>query len=763
MQSVGKKIARVEGISKVTGCYTYAADISLPRMLYGKIKRSEYPHARIIHIDTTKAKEINGVIAAITGEDLPYYHGSAIIDEPFLAREKVRYIGEPVAAVSAISEDIASEAVDMIEIEYEELESVFDVEISMQKEAPLVHPDLDKYTVEAIFQPVPNSNICSFFKLEKGDVKTGFDQSYEIFENNFRTQPVEQCPLETHAAIAQIDMSGKITIWTTSQAPFIAKRELAEALGIPLNNIRIIINGVGGGFGSKTHPRIEPVAIGLALHSKNRPVKMVLTREEEFKASAHKHHARIYMKTGVTKDGIILARQVKAIYDTGAYAESGPLVVRNSGFTAAGPYNIRDALIESYCVYTNNPISGMFRGFGTPQLTWAYESQMDIIADKLDIDPLEIRLKNCLKEGDEIPSGEILKSVGLRQTLEKVAKEIGWREFEKKEGYGIGIACAHKLTFSPATSSAFIRIDEDGSVTIISATVELGQGSNTVLCQIASESLGIPIDLIRISPPDTDYSPYDQSTTGSRSTFNMGNAIIRACDDGKEKLLKIASRYYNLPEDKLIFNDGKIKPAGSDEQGLTYSELIRWNFKPRKASLIGEGMYTSERVVLADVKTGKSPRVSAFWIYGTQAVVLKVDSETGQVEIIKVTAAYDVGKAINPLGVEGQIEGGVAQGLGSVLFEELKIHEGKVLNPSLRDYKIFTASDIPQITPIIVEALHDEGPFNAKGIGELVLNPTAPAVASAIHNATGIWIFDLPLNQEKIFKEINKKRPLKKS
>ncbi|MHC4457326.1 MAG: xanthine dehydrogenase family protein molybdopterin-binding subunit [Planctomycetota bacterium] len=755
MLAVGKHYPRVEGVQKATGTYIYTQDLSLPRMLYGKFKRSRLPHARIVHIDTTKAKKINGVVAVLTGADLSYSFGIYINDEPFLARDKVRYCGEPVAAVSAISADIAAEAAEQIDVEYEELEPVLDPIKAMDKDSPLVHPDLHSYSVSPIFQAKPHTNICSFVDIQKGNIEKGLDDAYEIFEDTYWSPIVAHAPLETHVTIAQVDLSGKITLWDSTQSPFLVRRELAMSLGVPLNKIRVIVKGIGGGFGGKSYTRIEPITVALAQHSNNRPVKVELTRQEEFEITVHKEPASIHMKTGVARDGSILARKVRAVYDSGAYAEGSPLVVRNACFTAVGPYNIEHASIQGYCVYTNNLISGPMRGFGTPQLTWAYESQMDTIAAKLNMDPLEIRLKNCLQEGHELPSGEILHNVGLRQTLEHAAEKVGWKKYKARKDHGIGIACCHKLSFSPATASAFIRIDEDGSVQLDCATVEMGQGSNNTLIQIAAESLGVPFERIAISQPDTDYSPYDQSTTGSRSTFTMGNAVLLACEDIKKQLMSIASQCYGLPEDELSIEAGNIKPSGSDECGLPFEELIQRNFKPRKASLIGKGLYTST-AVLPDVKTGKTPRASAFWMYGTQIAIVKVDRETGQLDVKKVASAYDLGKAINPQGAETQIEGGVIQGLGTVLTEELVIENGQVKNPSYRDYHILTAMDSPEIVPIFVEVAHDEGPFGARGHGELVLNATAPAVANAVFNATGVRIRDLPLSQEKIFRALRR-------
>ena len=432
MKTVGRNFPRFEGAEKVSGSYVYGTDLFLPRMLFGKFKRSEVPHARILHVDTTKARRIKGVVAILTGADLPNKFGIYVKDEYFLARDKVRYRGEPVAVVSAISPEIALEALDHIRVEYEELEPVFDPVKAMEPGAPLVHPNLHEYFVAPIFQAKPHTNICNLVSIQKGNLQKGFDASFEIFEDTYYSQCVAHAPLEPHVTIAQVDLSGRVTLWGNTQSPSLIRRELADALGMPLNKIRIIVTGVGGGFGGKSYPRIEPITVALAQCSSNRPVKIELTRQEEFEITVHKEPAQIYMKTGVTKDGVLLARQVQAIYDAGAYAEGSPLVVRNGCFTAAGPYNIEHVSIDGYCVYTNNLISGPMRGFGTPQLTWAYESQMDTIAHKLGLDPLEIRLKNCLKEGHETPSGEILKSVGLRQTLEKAAESFGWKTFKKR-------------------------------------------------------------------------------------------------------------------------------------------------------------------------------------------------------------------------------------------------------------------------------------------------------------------------------------------
>jgi carbon-monoxide dehydrogenase large subunit len=750
MKTIGKSYPRYEGAQKASGMYAYTGDIVLPRMVHAKFKRSERAHARLLRVDVGQARQMPGVVAVLSGEEIRTTFGIYVNDEPVLAREKVRYSGEPVAAVCAVSPEAAEEAVQKIEVEYEDLEPVFDPVEAVESNAPLLHPDLHTYTISPIFKARPHTNICSYVKFEKGDIRKGFDNAYRIFEDLYYSQMVAHTPLETHVCIAQVDPSGRVSLWDSTQSPFLVRRELAMTLGLPMNRVRVIVPGVGGGFGAKSYTRIEPIAAVLAFYTNNRPVKVELTRQEEFEMTVHKEPAKVFLKTGVARDGRLIAREVKAYYDAGAYAEGTPLVVRNACFTAVGPYNIEHAKIEGYCVYTNNLISGPMRGFGTPQLSWAYESQMDTIAQKLGIDPLEIRLKNCLQEGHETPSGEILKGVGAEETIRRAAQAIDYEHYKSRQDYGIGIASCHKLSFSPATASAVVRLDEDGSVQIDCATVEMGQGSNNALIQLAAETLGVPFEKVSISQPDTNYSPYDQSTTASRSTFTMGNAIMAACEELKAQLACIASECYGLAEENLEIIGGYIKPVGSDECGLPFEELIQRHFEPRKASLVGKGIYTS-KAVLEDVLTGKTPRASAFWMYGTQIVLVKVDEETGKYEVVKIVSAYDLGKIINAPGAEGQIEGGAVQGLGTVFSEQMLLENGKLLNPSFEGYQIPTMLDCPEVVPILVETEHFEGPYGAKGLGELVLNPTAPAVANAIFHATGVRIKELPITPEKLY------------
>ncbi|MBI2911071.1 MAG: molybdopterin-dependent oxidoreductase, partial [Chloroflexi bacterium] len=480
--TVGKSVARVDAAVKVRGEAIFLDDIVLPGMLFGKVLRSRFPHARILSIDTTEAEKLPGVKAVVTGMDLPWIHGESLVDEPFLARGKVRYMGEGVAAVAAVDEETAEAALDLIRVEYEALPAIFDPEEAMQPGAPLIHEAISTYAHPPIIEPVPDSNICNRFQLVTGDVEKGFQEADLIFEDTFTTPMQQHCSLEAHGAIAQVDTGGKVTLWATNDSPYRARKELADALKIPLTHVRVIAAYLGGNFGGKGGLKAEPAAVVLALKVRNRPVKVMFSREEEFTSSLVRHPTVTHMKTGVMKDGRIVARQVTTIWDTGAYAEKGPTVSRLSGMSAAGPYQIPNVKLDGYVVYTNKQVAGAMRGYGGPQVCWAYESQMDTIAARLGMDPLELRLKNCHGEGDVHYTGQQLYSVGLKECLEEAGREIGWGQPATAPYRGRGIACMERGIKTPFASAAFVKVNEDGTVEVLSSTTEVGQGSETILC-----------------------------------------------------------------------------------------------------------------------------------------------------------------------------------------------------------------------------------------------------------------------------------------
>ena len=757
LKHVGKPRSRGDLVDKVTGKLVYGTDFTLPGMLHGKALRSPYPHARIVSVDVGRARQLAGVCAAITADDLPALRfGSSIRDEPFLARGKVRYAGEPVAAVAATSEEIARKAIDLIDVEYEELPGIHDVLEAMQPDSALVHEDMGQYEMEGEYNRCPGTNIVGHTKIRRRDVEQGFRESDEIYEDVFTTQYVQHCSMEPHVGIAKVDEDGSVTIWSSCQSPYNAVRDMANALGLPYNKVRIICTGVGGGFGGKNYLRAEPLIVALAMHTQGRPVKVAFTRDEEFIASVCKHPVHLTFKTGVKRDGTIVARKITAIFDTGGYADTGPLVARNGAFSGTGPYRIPHVWVDSYCVYTNNPLGGSFRGFGVPQLTWAHESQMDMIAKRLSLDAVDVRMRNLYDLGDTTCTGEVLRTcVGVKDTL-RLAMDLSARRMQHETSpgnprvvRGRGMATMHKLTNTPSTSSVIIKMHADGTINLLCSTVELGQGIYAALRQIVAERLGISMEDVRIRAPDTDYTPFDQSTSGSRSVFHSGNALIRAADDLTGKLRRMAAPLLDCPVESLTYRDGAVCDRNSNKFIAT-RDIIKGHFGPRGATVQGEGTFTPSSAKPPDKETGQTPRMSAFWMYATQIADVEVDAETGRVKVLRIVAAHDAGTIINPEGAEGQIVGGVVQGLGTTLCEEMHVTDGVITNPTFVDYKLPTTMDVPEIVTGFVDSFHDEGPFGAKGLSEPALAPTSAAVANAVYDAIGARITSLPITPEKI-------------
>jgi len=763
---IGSKIYRVDSIDKVCGRITYMEDTRLPNMLYGKFLRSKYAHAKILKISTDKAKKLAGVKAIITGQDVPFTHGLYIKDRPFLAIDKVRYVGEPIVAVAAVSEEIAEKALELIQVEYDELPAALDPLKSMKSNSPIIHENLSDYYHSPLLyssatpkQQFKNTNICYHFKLNHGDIEKGFEEADFIFEDTYKIPMKQHGCLETHNTIAKfVASTGDYVLWANCQSPNVLREILANSLQIPLQRIRVICPLNGGGFGGKAYPCIEVIAIALAMHTDGYPVKISLNREEEFTSTNVGHPAIIDIKTGVMKNGKIKARQVKIVWDAGAYADCSPFVCQQGSYVSAGPYEIPNVHIDTYTVYTNKPIGSAFRGYGLPQVGFACESQMDDIATRLGINPSELRLKNCFRNGSITPTGEKLSNntVGLKKCIDKVVETIG-AERGKTKNRGTGIACMWKSS-KAGFSIAIIKLDRDGKVKLQTNSTEMGQGWFTIASQIISEELGVPLENIRISTPDTAVAPYDASTTSSRTTFNMGNAVKMAAKNVKLQLLSLASNILNVEPENLVFKENSINYTEIPERKIQIKEIIDRFYGGR--SIIGTGVFCLNNVVPPlKIDSGKSIRPTPFWMYGCHAAEVEVDTETGKFKILKVIAAHDVGKVMNILTCEGQIEGGVIQGIGHTCYEEMLIGEkGEILNPNFLDYKMPTALDIPEIVPIIVETPHKDGPYGAIGIGEMTLVPTAPAIANAIYDAIGVRIKDLPITPEKILRALKEKK-----
>ncbi len=757
LKIVGKSIPRIEGKDKVTGLTVFGADLKFPGMLYGKVLRSPLPHAKVAHVDISHAKRLSGVKAVVTGNDLPFTYGAAVRDQPYYCFEKVRYIGDPVAGVAAVDEETAEEAIDLIQVEYEEQPAVFNPIEAMAPDAPLIHERLSGYVHSPSIIPISGSNICHHFKLRRGDIEEGFREADIIKEDVFTTSMVQHCHLEPHASIVRVDSSGVITIWTNTQSPYSCLRELSKSLGLSMNKIRIIVTPLGGGFGGKTWLKVEPLAMALAMKVKNhRPVKITLTRKEEFYAtSVVRHPSIITVKTGVRKDGSLTARKVRIILDTGAYADLGPFVAIWAGLASPGPYKIPHIWTDAFCVYTNMPIAGAFRGFGSSQTMWAIESQMDIIAEKLGMDPAEFRLKNALEDGSVSCTGQVLYGVGIKECIQKVTTAMNWRKKENKGGQGKGIALMQQITATPTSSSCFVKVKEDGTAEIQVSTVDMGQGSDTVLAQIAAEELGVRVEDISIVSSDTDITPYDYGTSSSRSTFHMGNAVREAAMDAKKQLFEAAGELLNANPLDLVASEGFISIKNSPERRIPIYQIPMGIGKGKP--IVGSGTFTVPDGTSFDPDTGQGNNVSAFMMFAAHGAEVEVDRETGKVRVSRMVAAHDVGRAINPLACEQQIEGALGIGVSVALMEELKLVNGRPINPNFVDYKMATSMDMPEMEPIIVETYHDRGPYGAKGLGEPALAATAPAIANAIYNAVGVRIKDLPITPDKIVRALKEK------
>ena len=758
---VGKSIPRVDGFEKVTGQAIYGMDFKLPGMLCAKVLRSSHAHARIVRIDTSPARRLPGVRAVVTGKDVPLnLYGAVIKDTRFMALDKVRYMGEAVAAVAALDEEVAQEALALIDVEYQPLPAMFDPREAVKPEALLIHERVQDYRCGPDVWPEPDSNICQHLKVRKGNIEHGFAAADFVFEDNYYDHRVQHCPMEPHAVVAKLEPSGRIIVWSNTQAPARERAGLAEAFGLPLSKIRVIGTYVGGGFGNKTFVVVEALACALALKTRGRPVKLILTREEIFCSTVTKHPCYVRVKTGVKKDGSFTAREVTAIYDTGAYSEKGEWVARNAGLAAAGPYKLANIKIDSYCVYTNKVCSGPFRGFGDTQVTWAGEQQVDKIARELGIDPLAIRLLNADEEGSKSATGEVLKSVGLKQTLEQATHNLGWTRNKLEPYQGLGLACVHKNTNPGTSSGALVMVHEDATASVLTSSVDSGQGCKTVIAQIAAEELGLPVEAISISTPDTDVTPYDFGSVSSRTTFYMGNAVLEAAREARDRILELAGDQLEANPADLELAHGRIFVRGNPERGVTLFDLFlpHRHSGMRKGYVLGRGTYTSLNEKPLDRETGQSPKPTAFWMYATHAAEARVDPETGEVTLIKIAAAHDLGKAINPAGCDAQVQGSIAFGVGSTLYEEMVLEAGKVVNPNLMDYMLPTSLDMPQLLPSVVEVGHEDGPYGAKGLADAAICPVPAAIGNAVANAIGVWIHDSPITPEKVLNALRSKK-----
>jgi CO/xanthine dehydrogenase Mo-binding subunit len=749
---VGRSLPRLEGRDKVTGRAEYTHLMQLPGMLHGKIYRSTVAHGRIKSIDTSEARKVSGVYAVYTSDDVrkvipdPYY-GPAFHDQPILAIGKVHYVGEPVAVVLAADPHTAEQAVQLIVAEYEELPAVFD-EVEAAENKTLVHDELKPAGTFADLKHLKGrkgTNIALDFRLRRGDVDKAFASATHVFEHTFRTQKVLHLALEPFASIADYRDDG-VTIHSSAQGPSFVRTEIARLLGWPENRVRIKVPYLGGGYGSKLYIKMEALAVATSMLAR-RPVKIALTMEEQF-YTITKHPSTFRIKSGIDRDGRIVARQCKIWWNGGAFADVGPRVTQKSGFTASGPYDIDNVSIDSYALYTNLTPAGALRGFGIPQLVWAYESHTDMIARALKRDPLEFRKQNILREGRAQATGTILKDAAIEKVLDRIAERLNWKQpFDRGQGVvrrGRGLAIAFKAVISPTTSVAIVNISGDGSTTLYCGTVDMGQGSDTAMAQMVGEVLNMPAETVRVVPRDTDVTPYDMGTLGSRSLFHMGHAVRLAAEEARGK---IAALRQELGE-----------PEGSN---ASLADLFRKKYGMQAGNIVGTGTYKPDYVP-PDAE-GLTPNATPFWMVAGSGVELEVDTETGHVRVTRLINVADVGKPINPKIVETQLSGGSLMQLGFSLFEKMHIDGGQVTNASLADYKIPGIHDVPPIMENeAVDTYQSNGPFGAKGVGELATFGVSPAIANAIDDAVGVRLTELPLTAESVFRALRIKdnRPL---
>jgi CO/xanthine dehydrogenase Mo-binding subunit len=769
LREVSRSVKRLEGIAKVTGTVEYVHHLVLPGMLYGKIVRSTVPHARIVSIDASEARALPGVHAVITGEDVlalvpnPYY-GPAFHDQPVLALGKVHHVGEPVAVVLASDPHVADAGADLVTVDYDELEPVFDEVRAAQPGAPIVHDVLKPAGTFADLKHLQgkrDTNIALDAQVRHGDVAAGFARADRVFEDTFTSGQVMHTPLEPMVTVAETRTGNELTIHTSSQSPSFVRMEVSRMLGWTENKVRVRAAFLGGGFGAKLYIKLEALVAVCALLVR-KPVRIGLTMEEQF-YTITKHGTTVRMKTGVTNDGTIVAREVETYWNGGAFADIGPRVTQKSGFTAAGPYDIENVALDSYAVYTNLPPAGAFRGFGIPQLVWAYESQADIIARALGIDPVAFRLQNALRDGRPHATGTVMQNAKVAECVESVAKQLAWDQpFDRGTGTlkrGRGIAVGLKASISPTTSVAVVSVAADGSATLAIATVDMGQGSDTAMAQIAAETLGVPTESIAVVHSDTDATPYDMATLGSRSTYHMGHAVRLAADDARRQLIALAAANLNVPPETLVCEDGRV--IAEDGTAKTFKELFVARFGMQAGTVVGSGSF--EPPYAKPDANGQSPNITPFWMIGAAGVEITVDTETGRIRCDRLVTAGDVGRAINPEIVERQLNGAAIMALGSSISETMVFENGQLVNASLADYKIPSFLDIPaDVSATLIEDPHPNAPYGAKGVGESGSFGVTPAIANALEDATGVRVRAMPLLPERVLRALREAdgRPL---
>jgi len=756
--SVGRRLPRLEAMEKATGRALYIADMSIPGMLHAAILQSPHAHATILRYDLGAALAAAGVRAIVTGEDCPDgLMGALIKDEHAIAKGKVRYIGEPVAAVAADTEEQARAAVLLIDVEYEELPAVLTPEEALAPGAPLVHELVANYA--KVFDAGSHDNVCSRTSYQQGDLDATWPQCDVIVEDTFTTQAQAHLSIEPCGALADIDPTGRITLWSANQSVFRVQANVCESLLLPMSKLRCLTPRVGGGFGNKMEAHIQPIVVMLTLKAR-RPVRLILSRVEDFEMVRVGHPFSFRMKTGASRNGRLIAREVEATLDGGAFADDSPGVLAFCLRMSGGPYRYVAAKASGVVAYTNKLRSGAFRGFGQPQMQFGGEQQIDEIASRLRIDPLEFRRRNALAPGECWFGGQEVASNGLSECLAKVESASGWCKRAKLKARpgkrrALGLAaCAHISAL--LSTGAIVRMLEDGSIVLSTGATDIGQGSDTILAQICAEALQIDPRNLVVTPPDTDGSPYNWGTTASRVTYTTGRSVIRAAEKVIRQAKQHASQMLECAVDDLELRaGGRIGVKGAPGMEVSFRQIGARSHWGAGGPIIGSHSWVFNQVTVDPKRAmavGNAARSGVF-SFGAIVVDVEVDEASGKVEVLRAWSAIDVGRAINPTAVEGQIEGAFVQGMGFALVEELVWDGGRLTNPSMMDYKAPTSADTPfEINALIVEAQEPGGPFGAKGVGEIGMNGVAAAIANAVAAATGCRLNQLPLTPERVLR-----------
>ena len=752
---IGRGLPRIDAVPKVTGEAQYTVDLKMPGLLIGKILRSPHPHARIKSIDVAAAAQLKGVRAVITAKDVPdnlfsFYQWLA--DKNILCGEKVRYVGDEVAAVAAVDEATAEQALALIDVVYEPLPAVFDIEEAMRPGAPLVHDDKESnatWSVQRLF----------------GDPDTALAECDYVVEGTYVTHAVAHTCLEVSNCVAKWDEKDRLTVWTNAQAPHTQRQEVARILGIPRRNVRVINSYMGGGFGSKLVMDMKVPIAAVLSRITGRPVRIVNTRSEEFTTGKTRYPYTMYLKTGAMKDGRIVVRDLKLIADAGAYHDKGPATINFSSMMFGTLYDVPNIRFEGQLVYTNKEMGTAFRGFGNPQVTFATESQLDELAVKMGIDPLDLRLRNSNCSMGTTSCGAEICGCGMTDCMLAAAEGIEWqrKRARKDENALRGVGLANMVHtggggrfYGFNSAEAFIKLSDEGTVTLITSALDMGQGAHTAMAQIAAEELGVSMSDINVLSNDTDLTPYDLGSWGSRAIFMDGNAVLAAAQDAKSALVEAAAEMLEANEGDILIEDSRIWVRGSAEKH-DLAEIVEHTVNEHGSPISGTGRFVDKLPEGYTIATAFAKNIPCF-SFGTQAVEVEVDPETGQVRVLKVVAAHETGTTINQTMAEGQIEGAVAQGIGFALMERLVHEDGRVLNDRFLDYKIPNIGDMPEIEAICVESEGTRGPFGAKGIGEPGLVPTAPAIANAVFDAIGVRFHELPITRDKVLEALKEKR-----